>query len=63
MAKLEELLGFLIPQYVEEGKHNLTRAIGCTGGHHRSVAVARALTEYIRGLGQVANNINRDVEK
>ncbi|MCM1149619.1 MAG: RNase adapter RapZ [Butyricicoccus sp.] len=57
------MVDFLIPQYIEEGKRTLTIAIGCTGGHHRSVAVARALTEYIKDLGQSAENNNRDIER
>lgn len=63
MSLLLRMVDFLIPQYVEEGKHTLTIAIGCTGGHHRSVAVAAALTEHIRSLGQTAKNVNRDIEK
>jgi len=63
MELLYKLMDFLIPQYIEEGKRTLTVAVGCTGGHHRSVAVARALTEHIRQLGQSAENRNRDIEK
>lgn len=63
LRRLGELIAFLIPQYVEEGKHTLTIAVGCTGGRHRSVAVAKALTELIRQLGQSAENINRDIDK
>ena len=62
-ARLFDMIDFLIPQYIEEGKHNLTIAVGCTGGHHRSVAVAKALTEHIHALGQNAENVNRDMEK
>ena len=57
------LVDFLIPHYIEEGKRTLTIAIGCTGGHHRSVAVARALTEHIEQLGQSAENNNRDIDR
>ncbi len=63
LARLGELISFLVPQYVEEGKHTLTIAVGCTGGRHRSVAVAEALTELINQLGQSARSIHRDVEK
>lgn len=42
-------MGFLLPKYVEEGKTALVVAVGCTGGHHRSVAIAHALAAYIRG--------------
>ena len=63
MHHLTELLRFLLPQYVEEGKYTLTIAIGCTGGKHRSVSVARELTEVVRQLGHNALLINRDAEK
>lgn len=63
LRHLKGLVQFLIPQYIEEGKHTLTIAVGCTGGRHRSVAVARALTDCINGLGQEAQLVNRDMEK
>ncbi len=63
LRKLGELISFLVPQYVEEGKHTLTIAVGCTGGCHRSVAVAEELSALIGGLGQSAVLIHRDVEK
>jgi RNase adapter protein RapZ len=43
MSRLSELLKFLVPQYIAEGKSYLTIAIGCTGGRHRSVMIAEAL--------------------
>ena len=43
--KLKDMISFLIPQYVKEGKSQLTIAIGCTGGQHRSVALAKRLGE------------------
>lgn len=46
-----ELLKFLIPKYMEEGKRQLVIAIGCTGGQHRSVAISRALDEALQGDG------------
>jgi UPF0042 nucleotide-binding protein len=49
LSKLFDLLDFLIPLYMKEGKAYLTIAIGCTGGRHRSVAVARRLFEHITG--------------
>ena len=58
---LEEMLSFLLPQYVEEGKSSLVIAIGCTGGHHRSVAIAHALTEYIRQKGYRVGEMHRDM--
>ena len=63
MEKVEDLLDFLIPLYTEEGKLGLTVAVGCTGGRHRSVAIAAALTEYLKAKGLQAVNVNRDIDK
>jgi len=63
MAKVEDLLDFLLPLYVEEGKLSLLVAVGCTGGRHRSVAIAAALTEYLKAKGISAENVNRDIKK
>lgn len=46
--KLENLLGFLLPLYLAEGKSNLVIGVGCTGGRHRSVAAAEYLAEKLR---------------
>ena len=63
IIRLKDMIKFLLPLYVEEGKMSLSISIGCTGGHHRSVAIAKALSEYIEGLGYAAQNINRDIQK
>ncbi len=63
MEKVEDLLSFLLPLYIEEGKLSLTIGIGCTGGRHRSVAIASALTEYLKAKGVSAVNVNRDIDK
>ena len=63
LRHLEDLFSFLLPQYVEEGKSSLTIAIGCTGGHHRSVAVAHAVTEFIRQKGYRVEEQHRDINK
>lgn len=63
MKKVEDLITFLLPLYVDEGKLSLTVAVGCTGGKHRSVAVARALSDSIAALGYNVQNINRDMGK
>ena len=61
MDKLLGFLEFLLPRYREEGKPSLTVAVGCTGGRHRSVAVARALTDALLERGQNARLICRDM--
>ena len=63
LSLLCTMIDFLTPEYVEEGKHTLTIAIGCTGGKHRSVALARALAEHLKAQGQNAELVNRDIEK
>lgn len=49
--KLTDMLAFLIPGYVKEGKYQLVVAIGCTGGQHRSVTIANELYERLKNLG------------
>ena len=63
MDKLMDLIEFLLPQYIEEGKYSLTIAMGCTGGRHRSVAMASALAERLAGLGVPVVNVNRDIAR
>lgn len=63
MDRLQGLIDFLLPLYAEEGKFSLTVAVGCTGGRHRSVAVAQALGDHLREKGVSAVNFNRDLEK
>ena len=63
MERLRGLMDFLLPHFVEEGKSALVIAIGCTGGRHRSVAVTRALAEYIQSLGFAAGETHRDMTR
>lgn len=63
MDKLTDMIEYLLPLYIEEGKYSLTIAIGCTGGRHRSVAVASALGGQLRCLGVPVVNINRDIDR
>jgi len=63
LERLTELVGFLLPRYRTEGKSYLTIAIGCTGGKHRSVALAGALAERLEAAGQPVRLWHRDVEK
>lgn len=63
VEKLEDMIAFLLPFYVEEGKLSLTIAIGCTGGRHRSVAIAAALHEHLRASGISSVSVHRDLDK
>ena len=63
MNQLEKMVTFLLPLYGEEGKSVLVIAIGCTGGHHRSVAVAHALSEYIARAGYQVTENPRDISR
>ena len=58
---MNDYLGFTLPLYAEEGKTSLVIAVGCTGGHHRSVAVARTLAEFCRGQGYHVVEAHRDI--
>lgn len=63
MALVRQLFDFLIPQYIAEGKSYLTIAIGCTGGRHRSVAIAEAFAGIIKPRKDIQVRIrHRDVE-
>ncbi len=62
--RLHALLDFLLPQYVAEGKSHLVIGIGCTGGRHRSVAIAEHLAERYRGREDVTVAVtHRDIDK
>ena len=63
LAKYLGLLDFLIPLYEREGKANLTIAVGCTGGRHRSVAIAGALYRKIAETRQRVQLIHRDIHQ
>lgn len=63
MKKLEDLLAFSLPLYAEEGKTSLTVAVGCTGGHHRSVAVTHALAAFVRDQGYQTVENHRDMDR
>lgn len=63
MRRLKDLLAFSLPLYAEEGKSNLVIAVGCTGGHHRSVAVTHALAEWIRQQNYQTVESHRDINR
>ena len=62
LDKLTDMIRFLIPCYVKEGKYQLLVAIGCTGGKHRSVTLANALYNSLKDQGNYGLNImHRDI--
>ncbi|MCR5625686.1 MAG: RNase adapter RapZ [Lachnospiraceae bacterium] len=64
LAKLSDLLLFLIPNYITEGKTQLVIAVGCTGGKHRSVTLANKVYEKLKACGQYGIRIeHRDIDK
>ena len=60
LARYLDLLDYLIPLYEKEGKAYLTIALGCTGGRHRSVTIARTIYEHIQAMGKTVELNHRD---
>ena len=63
LSRMISLLDFSVPLYSKEGKSELVVGVGCTGGKHRSVTVARALQEHFQSLGYKSVVSHRDIEK
>ena len=63
LGKIKDLLTFLIPNYIVEGKSQLVIAIGCTGGHHRSVVFAEQLFKHLTENGYSPSISHRDITK
>ncbi len=63
LGKIEDLLAYLLPCYMEEGKTELFIAVGCTGGHHRSVAIAHRLAERLTKKGYPVTEKHRDISR
>ena len=63
LVKLEDMLDFLIPNYIKEGKSQLDIGIGCTGGRHRSVAIADEIFRRLESKNHRAIIEHRDIEK
>jgi RNase adapter protein RapZ len=63
LVKYFDLLDFLIPLYEREGKANLTIGVGCTGGQHRSVAIAGEIREHIQRKGKEVILTHRDIRR
>ncbi|MGH2734275.1 MAG: RNase adapter RapZ, partial [Actinomycetota bacterium] len=63
VARVQDLFAVLLPGYQSEGRHYLTVAVGCTGGRHRSVALAEEVGRFIEDKGFAAKVIHRDVDR
>lgn len=63
LAKMRDLLDFLMPGYVKEGRHYLTIAVGCTGGRHRSVVMGDEIARFLQEKGYPSTVVHRDVER
>ena len=62
MDRWKDMFQFLIPHYQDEGKHRLVVAVGCTGGAHRSVAIAEAIGAFLREIGLPTEVSHRDLQ-
>lgn len=63
IKRLSELMDFLIPYYIRQGKSSLVIAFGCTGGQHRSVAMANEFSDIFKAKGKEVTTVHRDVMK
>ena len=63
LERLSDMVEYLIPHYIEEGKTRLVIGIGCTGGHHRSVTIAEALYKRLKENKHNALSTHRDIQK
>ena len=63
LRRYEDFLEYALPLYVKEGKSQLTIAVGCTGGKHRSITFARKIAEYCKQLGYQTGIQHRDAAR
>lgn len=63
IERISDLLVYLLPHYIAEGKSYLTIAFGCTGGHHRSVMIAHEIRKRLTNAGYRVKESHRDIEK
>jgi UPF0042 nucleotide-binding protein len=63
LKRMQALLTYLIPHYIEEGKSYLTIAFGCTGGKHRSVMMAEWMKRAMDKKGFATRVLHRDIDK
>jgi len=63
IEKLKDMIIYLMPLYISEGRANLIIAIGCTGGKHRSVCISEVLKKYLLENNYNATAVHRDIDK
>lgn len=63
VVRFTDMVDYLLPLYSKEGKSQLVIAVGCTGGHHRSVALAQHMCDYLTGKGVKSSVTHRDIQK
>ncbi len=63
VSRFTDMIDYLLPLYAKEGKSQLVIAVGCTGGHHRSVTLAQFMRDYLAGKGIKATVTHRDIQK
>jgi UPF0042 nucleotide-binding protein len=63
IQRISDLLLYLLPHYIREGKSYLTIAFGCTGGHHRSVMIASEIRKRLARAGYKVKETHRDIQK
>ncbi len=63
ISRISDLLVYLLPHYIHEGKSYLTIAFGCTGGQHRSVMIAEEVGKHLRRPGYRVKVVHRDIPK
>lgn len=63
MQKLQDLIDFLLPLYIREGKSQIVISFGCTGGKHRSITFAELMAEYLISKGYRVQKYHRDITK
>jgi UPF0042 nucleotide-binding protein len=63
LGRIEDMIEFLLPGFVREGKHYLTIAVGCTGGRHRSVVFGEEIARFMQQLGYGVGVHHRDLER
>ena len=63
VSRFTDLIDYLLPLYSKEGKSQLVIAVGCTGGHHRSVALAQYMCDHLTEQGVKASVTHRDMQK